>query len=173
MRLEVFFFEENNKCYFRIPTLSIIAVGDDASRAYQEILNEKNKYFNLMIDLGYEEDIIKVCHQARPYSLSFKVRSLLVRYAFIFVLIVSTIGTGSFVVKTIFMNSIPKASQLVLKESKKLSKRLNKSIDRSIETPAAKKKERILRLRKYLNSMSPYIEEVQRVFSSQELNEKR
>lgn len=152
--------KKDEKFYLQIPQFSIIVSRNDLSEAYIELAKAKNSYFNHMIDLQSEEDVVLLCKSKQSHFNMTKLRASLISYFVIFALVIATLGIGSCTARNVLVGGVAKIPEIMKRESKRFSHKM-KNIP---EAPEEKKRERVARFKVFMKEVAPYIQVMNDVF---------
>lgn len=147
----------NNFYYLFIPELSLIAEGESLKETYEKLEKEKESYFRRAIEMNVEDSIKEPTSISLRKKISIDLFMFFTKTAIISLIIaILLVGTlpifGSLINSSI--NAIPgQTKSLVLKFSDKLS-----------NMPQDKKDEIMLKLRKIVQEIKPFTDEVKVLF---------
>lgn len=160
LRFKILVREENKKFYLQIPELSMVVVGETLSEAYIDLAKEKNKYFNTMIDLNQEDEVVLLSQKEKFHFNMTELKSSLIKQLVMFGLIIATLGIGSCTARNVVVSGVAKLPEIFRSESAKFNEKIDKSANYSEE----KKSMKIERFKKLMSEIKPYIQVVKDAF---------
>jgi hypothetical protein len=157
--------------YMFIPELSIIAYGKSAGEAYENLLTEKEKFFNNIIEFDLEETVnepakVKIKKKQYHELLQFALKIFIIFFLFIIIFAVLFLPMYASFEKTVnhTLSTVPEkvVSGVFLKIEDKLNSMTEKD-----------KEQARLKIRNVVNDLKPYADEIKVLFTDGEKGTKR
>lgn len=148
--------KRDKKYYLSISEISLIVVNDSLQAGYEELANEKERFFKDMILSGCGEDIALPRSLSKRNELFSQLKIFICKLLILsFIFVVSCAFGGRLI-----MNKITSISGMDI--ARKVVKNVVFQVDEFVNTPEEKQKERIRKIKDFLNKLKPIIDEFKR-----------
>ena len=153
--------QRENKFYLYIPEISLVASGDDLSLAYKDLNEQKQAFFNNILDCG-DIDEVMLPHKVRPHDqTAYQLRLFAYKTLIICFLLGVTFIFGGVVIRD-------KAAGISgVSITRKVAKEVYEEISQFGDADSDVKKVRLIKLRRFLEAIRPIVDEFRSVFSAQ------
>ena len=154
--------EKNNKFFLIIPELSIIAVGADLTKVYEDLNSQKQKYFTRLLASDSEEQIILPSSFENVKKTFNDLKIFIYKMLIILMVLTLTISfTGA-----LLSNKIASVPERLSDSATRITKNIILGTKKSIvDAPEQTQQERLEKIHEFVVALRPMVQELETIFT--------